>query len=69
MFLLHTSLVSCTDLNTLASTLEPSFHYGGSFLLNTVQAIQEQSYVAGGPCDELWQYLANGAEQTRDIVG
>ena len=69
MFLLHTSLVSRTDINMLASTSEPSFHYGGSFLLNAVQAIQEQSYVAGGPRDELWQYLTNGAEQTWDIVG
>ena len=69
MFLLHTSLVSRTDTNTLASTSEPSFHYGRSFLLNAVQAIQEQSYVAGGPRDELRQYLTNGAEQTRDIVG
>jgi hypothetical protein len=53
----------------LASTSEPSFHYGGSFLLNTVQASQEQSHVAGGPHDELWQYLNNGAEWTKDIVG
>ena len=69
MSLLHTSLVSCTDINTLASTSEPSFHYGGSFLLNAVQAIQEQSYVAGEPHDELQQYLTNGAEQTQDIIG
>ena len=68
MFKLHASLASHTDINVLASTSEPSFHYGGSFLLSAVQAIQEQSYVAGGPRDELWQYLNNGAEQTRDIV-
>ena len=69
MFKLHTSLASHTDIYALASTSEPSFHYGGSFLLNAVQAIQEQSYVAGGPRDELQQYLNNGAEQMRDIVG
>ena len=69
MFWWHTSLVSRTDINTLASTPEPPFHYGGSFLLNAVQAIQEQSFVAGGPRDELRQYLNNGAEPMRDIVG
>ena len=69
MFTLHTSLVSRTDINVLASTSEPSFQYGGSFLLSAIQAIQEQTYAAVGPCDELWQYLSNGAEQTRYIVG
>ena len=51
------------------STSEPSFHYGGSYLLNAIQAIQEQDNAAGGPQDELRQYLKAGAEQTTDIIG
>ena len=51
------------------STSEPSFHYGGSYLLNAIQAIQEQDNAAGGPWDELRQYLKAGAEQTTDIIG
>ena len=51
------------------STLEPSFQYGGSFLLDAVQAIQKQDNATGGAYDELQQYLKAGAETTTDIVG
>jgi hypothetical protein len=48
---------------------EPSFNYGGSFLLSAVHAIQQQDNAAGGPRDELRQYLKAGAEATTDIIG
>jgi hypothetical protein len=51
------------------STLEPPYHYGGSFLLNVIQAIQQQDNATGGPQDELRQYLKAGAEPTTDIIG
>lgn len=52
-----------------APTLRPSFQYGGSFLLNAVQVIQEQDNAAGRPHDELQMYLKAGAKTTTDIVG
>jgi hypothetical protein len=47
----------------------PTFHYGGSYLLNAVQAIQKQDVTAEGPRDELQQYLKSGVESTTDVVG
>jgi hypothetical protein len=54
-----------------SSTLQPSLHYGGSYLMNAVQAIQiqQQAVTADGPCDELQKYLKSGAEPTTDVVG
>jgi hypothetical protein len=69
MFTLHFQLAFHAHTDAPAPTLEPSFQYGGSFLLNAVQAIQQQDNAAGGPCDELQQYLKAGAETTTDIVG
>ena len=51
------------------SVSEPSFHYGGTFLLKAVQALQQQDNAAGGPCDELRQYFNAGVETTRDVIG
>ena len=58
-----------TNIDDPASTTEPSFQYGGSFLLNAVCAIQKQDNAAGGPHDELQLYLKAGAETTTDVVG
>lgn len=69
MFTSHFQLAFRADTDTPAPTSEPSYQYGGSFLLNAVQAIQQQDNAAGGPRDELQQYLKAGAETTTDIVG
>jgi hypothetical protein len=50
------------------SVSQPPFHYGGSFLMNAVQAIQQQANSIVGPRDELKQYLESGAESTTDII-
>lgn len=68
----HCPLIFCTNVYAIAdgpSTPEPSFNYGGSFLLSAVHAIQQQDNAAGGPCDELQQYLKAGAEAMADIIG
>jgi hypothetical protein len=49
--------------------LEPSPNYGGSFLLNTIQALQQQDQAAEGPREELRQYLKSGTEPTTDVIG
>jgi hypothetical protein len=49
--------------------LKPSPNYGGSYLFNTVQALQQEDQAAGGPRDELRQYLKSGVEIVLDIVG
>jgi hypothetical protein len=61
----------CTDMYTdcPSEPVEPKFHYGGSFLLNAVQALQQQDNAAGGPHDELHQYLQAGVESTTDVIG
>jgi hypothetical protein len=48
--------------------LEPSLNYGGSFLISTVQAFQQQDQAAEGPREELRQYLKTGIESTTDII-
>lgn len=52
------------------SATQPSLHYGGSYLMTAVQAIQiqQQADTADGPRDELQKYLKSGAESTTDIV-
>ena len=45
-----------------------SLHYGGSFLLNAVQAIQQKDDTFEGPHDELQQYLKARPEYTQDII-
>ena len=51
-------------------TLQPSLHYGGSYLMHAVQAIQiqQQADTADGPHDKLQKYLKSRAEPTTDIV-
>ena len=53
------------------SASQPSLHYGGSYLMNAIQAIQiqQQADTADGSHDELQKYLKSGAESTTDIVG
>jgi hypothetical protein len=48
---------------------KPSFQYGGSFLINAVQALQQQDNTAGGPRDKLYQYLKTGVETMEDAIG
>jgi hypothetical protein len=48
---------------------EPSLNYGRSFLLSTIQALQQQDQAAEGPREELQQYLKTGTESTTDIIG
>ena len=48
---------------------EPSLNYGGSFLLSTIQALQQQDQAAEGPHKELQQYLKMGTESMTDIIG
>ncbi|KIL56126.1 hypothetical protein M378DRAFT_39166, partial [Amanita muscaria Koide BX008] len=42
--------------------------YGGSFLLEAVQSLQQEEKAAGSPQDELKQYLESGAEPTDNVV-
>ena len=50
------------------SMLEPSFQYGGSFLLDAVQAIQKQDNTTGGAYDKLQQYLNSQWSAITSIV-
>lgn len=49
--------------------LKPLFHYGGTFLLSAIQAIQQQGGTFKGPHDKLKQYLEAGVEATNNIIG
>ncbi|KAM6491794.1 hypothetical protein JOM56_012834 [Amanita muscaria] len=54
---------------TQASTSQvTAFRYGGSFLLEAVQSLQQEEKAAGSPRDELKQYLESGAEPTDNVV-
>ena len=69
----RSSVISRADIYTdgpsAPTTSGPSFHYGGSYLLNTVQAIQHQDHATKGLCDKLQHYLKSGAESMADIIG
>jgi hypothetical protein len=65
----HSACILCADIyaDVCSVPTRPTFHYGGSYLLNAVQAIQKQDVAAEGPRDELQQYLKSGAESTTDM--
>jgi hypothetical protein len=48
---------------------ESSPNYGGSYLLNAIQAFQQRDSAGEGPRDELQQYLSAGVESTKDVLG
>lgn len=59
-----------TNIGTDGAVSKPPSHYGGSFLLSTVQAFQKmRDQAAEGPREELQQYLKIGVESTTDILG
>jgi hypothetical protein len=58
----------CADIYADRPMSKPSPFYGGSYLLSTVQAVQQREQEAGGPHDELQQYLKAGVESTKDII-
>jgi hypothetical protein len=58
-----------TDGLSAPVALGPPMHYGGSFILNAVQAIQQQDNATESPHDELRQYPKSGAEFMTDIIG
>jgi hypothetical protein len=64
-----TCLVShAYEFTAVLSTPKPSFHYGGSFLSEAVQAFQQKKKAAGSPRDELVQYLESEAETTTNVI-
>ena len=50
------------------SNTAPSNHYGGSFLFETVQSLQQEEKAAGNPRDELKMYLESGIEPGRTAI-
>ena len=53
---------------TTANT-PPAHRYGGSFLFEAIQSLQQEEKATGSPCDELKMYLESGIEQTLDVIG
>ena len=46
----------------------PTRRYGGSFLFEAVQSLQQEEKAAGSPRDELKMYLESGVEPTLNII-
>jgi hypothetical protein len=47
---------------------QPTYKYGGSYLLEAVQSFQQAEIAVANPRDELDQYLKSGVEQTEDAI-
>jgi hypothetical protein len=69
--LVHKIVLAANTSTDGSSVSQPSLHYGGSYLMNAIQAIQtrQQADTASGPRDELRKYLKSGVESTTDVVG
>ncbi len=74
MFKVITDIVpdfGLTDyLVTAGTTMStyPARRYGGSFLFEAVQSLQQQEKATGSPRDELKMYLESGVEHISDVI-
>ena len=46
----------------------PTHHYGGSFLFEVVQSLQQEEKAAGSPRDELKMYLESRVEPASNVI-
>ncbi|KAH9051622.1 hypothetical protein EDB83DRAFT_2316753 [Lactarius deliciosus] len=56
-------------IGTSVKETKRALNYGGAYLINAVQAFQQQQHASEGPHEELQQYLKTGVESMTNVLG